>query len=284
MMFGGRNQFQHRAELDVFLRPDLRVGDFVSARRQSGDGAEFIADKDRFERDRRLGALMGGNVRVQRRNDFVGGRLFVRQIGCIFEDFADHRHAGFQTFRRAKIRQQPVLQRRFLFLKDDRFGLFQRHDEMPVLLHFAPGGFPPLPPVIANDIGHQRLLDLVRRCLAAVAVQHQLDQIQVPRGHLVQALEVHGLARQDMILGNRLQRFGGERQIHRVSRLARKINGEPREHRVHRLNPAEPPTAVHAKTAGGQLRQRLDVAAFNLARGSQFLKFLSHKSIVFIAL
>ena len=34
----------------------------------------------------------------------------------------------------------------------------------------------------------------------------------------------------------------------------------------------------------GQLRQRLDVAAFNLARGSQFLKFLSHKSIVFIAL
>ncbi len=35
MMFGGRNQFQHRAELDAVLRPDLRGGDFTRRRAAS---------------------------------------------------------------------------------------------------------------------------------------------------------------------------------------------------------------------------------------------------------
>ena len=197
------DQFQHRTEFDVVLRPDLRVGDFIGGGRQSGNGAQFITRKNRFEGDGGLGPLMGDNVRVQRRNDFGGGRLFVRQIRRAFEEFADHHHARPQTLGRAKIRQQPVLQRGFLFLKDDRLGLFQRHDKMTVLLHFAPGGFPPFPPVVTDDIGHERLLDLVRRRPAAVAVQHQLDQIQMPGGHLAQPIQIHRLACQDMVLGNR---------------------------------------------------------------------------------
>ncbi len=195
---------------------------------------------------------------------------------------AGHRHARLQSLGRAKIRQQAVLQRCFLRLINDRLGFFQRHDEMAVLFHFAPRGFPPFLPVVADDIGHEHLLNLVRRRPAAVAVQHDLDQIQMMRGHLAQAVEVGGLARENVVLGNRLERFGGERQIHRVTRLARKINREPREHRVHRLDPAKAPTAVHAKTARRQLRQRLNVPAFNLAGGRQFFKFLSHKSIVFV--
>jgi hypothetical protein len=40
---------------------------------------------------------------------------------------------------------------------------------------------------------------------------------------------------------------------------------------------------VHAKAARRQFGQRLNVPPFNLAGGGQFLKFLSHKSIVFVA-
>ena len=265
-MLGRRNQFQHRAEFDAVLRPDLRGGDFALDGGKAGHGAQIVAGKDRFERDGGLGALMRGNLGVERGNDFVGRSRFVRQIGRIFEHFPGHGHPRLQSLGLAKIRQQTVLQRRFLRLINDRLGFFQRHDEMTVLFHFAAGGFPPFLPVVADDIGHEHLLNLVRRRLAAVAVQHHLDQIQMMRRHLAQALEVRGLARQDVILGNRLERFGGERQIHRVTRLARKINREPREHRVHRLDPAKAPTAVHAKTARGQFASAVRRAALQSCR------------------
>ena len=83
VMFRGGNLFQHRAEFDV-LRPDLRGGDFVGRRLQPGDGAQFVARKNRLQRDRRLRALMRHDVRVQRGDDFTGGGLLVGQIRRAF--------------------------------------------------------------------------------------------------------------------------------------------------------------------------------------------------------
>ncbi len=279
MMFRGGNLFHHRAKLDV-LGPDLRRGDFVGRRRQPGDFAQFIARKNGFQRDRRLRALVRQDVRVQRGDDFAGGALFVGQIRRAFRQFGDDHDPRLQTLCRAEIGHQPRLQRYFLRLEDDRLGLFQGHDEMAVLFHFAPRGFPPLLPVIANHIRHQRVLDLVRRCLAAVAVQHELDQIQVMRGQLAHVFQVVGFARQNVVLGDGLEALGGEAQIHGVPRLANKINGESRKHRVHRLDASETPAAVHATSAFRQQGERLHMAAFNLARRGQFLEFFSHKSLL----
>jgi hypothetical protein len=81
---------------------------------------------------------------------------------------------------------------------------------MAVLLHFALGGFPPFLPVVGDDIGHERRLDLIRRRLAAEAVQDQFDQVEVVRGEMAHGVEVGRLAREDVILRHRLERFGGK--------------------------------------------------------------------------
>ena len=223
------------------------------------------------------------DVRVQRGDDFACGALFVGQIRRAFRQFGDDHDPRLQTFGRAEIGHQPGLQRYFLRLEDDRLGLFQRHDEMAVLLHFAPRGFPPFLPIVADDIRHERLLDLVRGRPAAVAVQHQLDQIQMMRGHLAHVFQVVGLARENVVLGNRLEALGGKAQIHGVPRLAGKINGESRKHRVHRLDASEAPTAMHATSAFRQHGERFHMAAFDLSRRGQFFEFFSHKSLLNLA-
>ena len=53
VMFRGGNRFEHLAELDAILQPHLRVGDFVRRGRESGGGAQFVARKNRLQRDRR---------------------------------------------------------------------------------------------------------------------------------------------------------------------------------------------------------------------------------------
>ena len=77
MMFRGGNLFHHRAELDV-LSPDLRSGDFHGGRLKPGGLGQFVAGKNRFQRDRRLRAQVGGDVCVQCGDDFGGGGFFVR--------------------------------------------------------------------------------------------------------------------------------------------------------------------------------------------------------------
>ncbi len=68
------------------------------------------------------------------------------------------------------------------------------HLEMAVLLQFALGGLPPFLPIVPDDIGHEHLLDLIRGGPAAVAVQDQLDQLQVVhRGHLPERFHVRAL-------------------------------------------------------------------------------------------
>src|SRR5208282_3731799 len=78
-------------------------------------------------------------------------------------------------------------QRRFLRLEHHRLGLLCRHDEVAVFFHFALGGFPPFFPIVADDIRHEHLLNLVRRCPSAETIQHQLDQIEMMRGQLADA-------------------------------------------------------------------------------------------------
>ncbi len=77
----------------------------------------------------------------------------------------------------------------------------------------------------------------------------------IGRRQLPQAFQIRGLARQDMVLGNWFERFRSKRQIHRMARLALKVDGEPGENRVHCLDAPEPPTPMHAKAAIGQLYQ-----------------------------
>jgi 16S rRNA (cytosine967-C5)-methyltransferase len=100
------------------------------------------------------------------------------------------------------------------------------------------------------------------------------------RGQVAHGINVGGLAREDVILGNGFEQFRREGQIHRVSGLSRKINGEPGKNRVHGFDPAKTPTAVNATPALGQLRERLNVASLNFAGSGQFLEFCSHKKIV----
>jgi 16S rRNA (cytosine967-C5)-methyltransferase len=57
----------------------------------------------------------------------------------------------------------------------------------------------------------------------------------------------------------------------------REIDGEPRKNGIDRLDLAEAPASVHAKAAGGQLHQSLDVVAVQFARCRHFLEFFSHK-------
>jgi hypothetical protein len=102
MMFRGGNQFEQLPELDSVLRPDLRVGDFAGGGLQSGERAQFVARKNRLERDRRLRALMRDDVRVQRSDDFVAAGLFIRQIGCELENSATTSMRAFKPFAARK--------------------------------------------------------------------------------------------------------------------------------------------------------------------------------------
>ncbi len=86
------------------------------------------------------------------------------------------------------------------------------------------------------------------------------------RREMADGVEVGRLAREDVILRHGLERFGGEAQVHRMTSLARKINREPREHRVHRFDAAKAPAPVRAAAGLGQLRERRNVLAFDLSR------------------
>ena len=50
---------------------------------------------------------------------------------------------------------------------------------------------PPLLPVVADDVGHQHLLDLVGRGLAAVTIEDEADEFEVVRAReLAQPLQI----------------------------------------------------------------------------------------------
>ena len=153
----------------------------------SDGGADVVADKNGFQGDGGLGALMGGDFGVQSENDFLGGGGAVVQIGKVAEDFMGDVEAGFQALGGAEIGQEAALQGDFLELVNDRVGFFEGDLEMAVLLEFAFGGFPPFLPVVLDDIGDEDLLDLVHGGAVAEALQDQFDQIQMMQGgHLAE--------------------------------------------------------------------------------------------------
>ena len=150
---------------------------------------------------------------------------------------------------------------------------------MAVLLQFVFGHFPPLFPVVRNHVRHEHMLDLFQRRPAAKALQHQLDEVEVMEGgHLAQRLNIRRLAGQDVVAGNRFEGFGGKAQVHRMARLVREIDGQPRKDRIDGFDFAEPPASVHAIAALHQLQQRLHVLAPDLAGGHQFLELFFHNT------
>ncbi len=89
----------------------------------AGGFADVVADKNAFERDRRLRALVGGDFDVERGDDLGGGGCFVVEVGGVLQDFAGDGDAGLQSLGGAEFAQQPVLQGDFLDLVNDRLGL-----------------------------------------------------------------------------------------------------------------------------------------------------------------
>ena len=72
-----------------------------------------------------------------------------------------------------------------------------------------------------------------------------------------------------------------ERQVHGMIGLARKINREPGKYGVHRRDFSKAPTAVHAITADGQLRERLDQMLLGLA-SSAATSFSNSSFIIYL--
>ena len=96
------------------------------------------------------------------------------------------------------------------------------------------------------------------------------------RREMADGIEIGRLARENVILRHGFERFRGETQVHRMSGLARKINREPREHRVHRFDAAKAPAPVRAAAGFRQLRERRNVLAFNFPSCCQFFEFVFH--------
>ena len=256
-------------------------GDFAGHGGEPGDFADFIAGQHGFHGHAGLGALVGGDVGIQSGDDFGGGGDFVLEIFGAFGQFAHDDDLGFQAFGGAEIGQQAVLQAGFPRLINNQLGFLEGHDEVAVFLHLALGGVPPFFPVVADDIGHEHVMDLVGGGFAAVAVEDELDQVEVMGGQVAHGFEVRGFLGEDVILGNGLELFGGKRQIHGVAGFAGEINGEAGEDGVHGFDAAEAPTAMNATAAFGELGQGVHVFSLNLPGGGQFFKFCSHKKFVF---
>ena len=148
---------------------------------------------------------------------------------------------------------------------------------MAALLQLTLCGFPPLFPIVLDDIGHERLFDLHLRGPAAIAFEHQLHEAEmILRREFGEAAWIVGLAGEDVVLRDRLERLGGETQRHRVTGLAGKIYGELRKHRIHGLDLSEAPALVRAVAALDERNQNINVPTLDLSGGRHFFKFFAH--------
>ena len=155
------------------------VGDFAFDGRESGGMAQFVARKNRLQRDRRLRALVRRDVRVQRGNDFVRRRLFVLQIRNDLDAFQRRpRRAPSNPWPRGNPRASgpatrfPAPERppaRFFSVGTMKWPSFFI-SRLAVSHHFFQSS--------RDHVRHEHVLDLIRRRLAAKTVQHQFDQIR----------------------------------------------------------------------------------------------------------
>ena len=200
-----RHGFHHFGQPWILL-PDCAGGDFAFLRGGAGGDADFVTDENAFERHARLCALVAGDFRVQRGDDFVRSFDLVREVGGVQGDFIGDQNLRLESARLAEIFQQARLHRNFIRLINDRLGLFRRHLEMAALLQLALRGFPPLLPVVLDDIGHERLFDLHLRGPAAVAFEHQLHEAEmVLRREFRESARIVRLAGKDVMLRDRLE-------------------------------------------------------------------------------
>jgi hypothetical protein len=147
---------------------------------------------------------------------------------------------------------------------------------MAVAFHLGAGGFPPLLPVLGDDIRQQRL-DLVDRGAAVQGAENHLDHIEVmERGLTLESVEIEMLADEDVLATDGFEGFGREDQIHGMVGLGRKINVEPAEDAIEGGDAAKAPALVVAKTGLDELHQGLDVAGLDFSAGDQFIEFFFH--------
>ena len=105
---------------------------------------------------------------------------------------------------------------------------------MAILFELPFGRLPPFLPIIADDVWHQRLLDLIDGRFAAKAVEDDFNQLQMVRcRQLPQSLKIGRFSGQNVIAWNRPERFGRKRKIHRMAGLVLKIDRKSRKHRIY---------------------------------------------------
>jgi hypothetical protein len=218
-----------------------------------------------------LSALVTVDVGVQAGNDVVDAALVVEFIETLGE-FASDNELGFQAFRGAEISAETILQRSFLLLINDGLGFFRGDLEMAVALHFLFSDFPPLFPILGDDVGHEELLDLIDRGLAGVALEDEFDQIEVmERGHFTELGKFGELARHDVVGRNALEGIGGEGEVHGVTRAILEIDDDFGKEPIPGGDFAHTPTAMKNKSVRAYLQQRIDLSAGNFPCGGQFI-------------
>ena len=159
-MLRGREKLQQCAELQ-FLSPNAFRADFLCRWRAVDFLAQVIPDKDAFQRHSWLRSLMARDFGVKHGNDLPDRSGFVGEVCGVAQHFGSGCGMGFQTLGRAEFVEQALLQRDFLRLIYDRFTLLLRNLEVAVLLQFAACRLPPFFPIILDDVGYERLLNLV---------------------------------------------------------------------------------------------------------------------------
>jgi hypothetical protein len=119
---------------------------------------------------------------------------------------------------------------------------------------------------------------LIRGCLAAVALEHQLnDREMIARGKFAETFQVAGLFGEDVLGRNRLERFRGKAQVHLVAGLAGEINEEAGKDCVDCCNPSKTPALVNAVTGLREHGEGLDMFVADFPARGQFFKFFFHK-------
>ncbi|PAW76125.1 MAG: hypothetical protein B9S33_21160 [Pedosphaera sp. Tous-C6FEB] len=275
-MLGGGHRVEQLAELEPLV-PEGALGEFSFGGSGAGGLAELVAQEDRFQCERWLGALVAGDFRIQRRDGVGDDDGFIVEVVHALEQLGGLGEAGFEAFGGLELLHHPLLDGGFFGLENDGLGLFERHDEVAVLFHLALGDFKPLLPVLGDDLGDELLLDLIERGFAAVAVEDEFDHPDVvASGHLAQAVQVGGFLGEDVAGGDGFQRVSGEGQIHLVASFALEIDRELAKNRVHRRDAPEAPALVRAVATLSQSEQRLDVLAADFPRDGQFFQFVSH--------
>ena len=108
-VLGGRHQLEQLPDFQV-LRPDRSRGEIAFGSRHVGCRAQFVADKDRLERQRGLRPLMARDLDVQHLDRFSHRRALVGQVHQVLLQLVGNAQPGFQALGRPELPHQPFPQ------------------------------------------------------------------------------------------------------------------------------------------------------------------------------